>query len=280
MSANLGTILVGLGYDLSALEKGAPEAFRLVNSQTLGMSAEMKRASREGAESLRLIDEALGIHLSRPLTRLLTQEFPALPTGLQSILGVGAFGAISVAGIEFFEKISKGIEHAEKAQEEYANAVQHTENVTAELGASHTRAMKEISLELAEKQGQPGAKLKAIDFKIDTSALEQAKKDLGEVNEATEKLSKAAAEASRWYIGLAAAAGYVAKNFFGSTDKAQEEAQDKFKSFAQELDKIRQAAATDPLAGLRLSLQRVNAELNTTGAEIAEKMAALQTAQA
>jgi len=58
MSTNLATILVGLGYDLSALEKGAPEAFRLINQQTLGMSAEMKRASREGAESFRLIDEA------------------------------------------------------------------------------------------------------------------------------------------------------------------------------------------------------------------------------
>lgn len=51
--------MVGLGYDLSALEKGSPEAFRLINSQTLGMSAEMKRASREGAESFRLIKEKI-----------------------------------------------------------------------------------------------------------------------------------------------------------------------------------------------------------------------------
>ena len=90
MSSNLGTILVGLGYDLSALEKGAPEAFRLINSQTLGMSAEMKRTSREGAESFRLIDEALGIHISRPLTRILTQEFPSLAKGLQSVMGAVA----------------------------------------------------------------------------------------------------------------------------------------------------------------------------------------------
>src|SRR5580704_9989005 len=109
MSTNLGTVLVGLGYDFSALERGAPEAFRLINSQTLGMSAEMKRASREGAESFRLIDEALGIHISRPLTRLLTQEFPGFAKGLQSVLGAGVVGALGVAGIEFFDKIAKSI---------------------------------------------------------------------------------------------------------------------------------------------------------------------------
>lgn len=35
MSVTLATILVGLGYDLSGLEKGSPEAFRLINQQTL-----------------------------------------------------------------------------------------------------------------------------------------------------------------------------------------------------------------------------------------------------
>jgi len=96
--------MVGFGLDLSALQKDAPEAFRILNSQTMGMSAEMKRASREGAESFRLIDEALGIHVSRPLTRILTQEFPSFAAGLQSILGVGVVGALGFAAVELFDK--------------------------------------------------------------------------------------------------------------------------------------------------------------------------------
>src|SRR5579872_3892337 len=107
MSTNLATILVGLGYDLSALEKGAPEAFRLINQQTLGMSAEMKRSSREGAESWRLIDEALGIHVSRPLTRIVTQEFPALGKALQSVLAVGVVGGLGVALFEGYERAAR-----------------------------------------------------------------------------------------------------------------------------------------------------------------------------
>src|SRR5579872_3097269 len=114
MSTNLATILVGLGYDLSALEKGAPEAFRLINQQTLGMSAEMKRSSREGAESWRLIDEALGIHISQPITRIVTQEFPVYAKAMQSVLGVSVVGALDVAGVELYKKNSEKIDKAEK----------------------------------------------------------------------------------------------------------------------------------------------------------------------
>lgn len=136
MATNLATILVGLGYDLSALEKGAPEAYRLINSQTASMSAEMKRTSREGAESLRLIDEALGIHLSRPLTRILTQEFPGLAKGLQSVLGAGVVGALGVAGVELFDKVAKSIEKAQKAQEVLREATANVDKVFAEeMGA-------------------------------------------------------------------------------------------------------------------------------------------------
>jgi len=145
MSTNLATILVGLGYDLSALEKGAPEAFRLVNQQTLGMSAEMKRSSREGAESLRLIDEALGIHLSRPLTRILTQEFPGLAKGLQSILGAGVVGALAVAGFELFDKIGKSIEKAQKAQEALKISSDNLTAVFAEEMASYKEKDKAVT---------------------------------------------------------------------------------------------------------------------------------------
>src|SRR5208282_5567906 len=141
---NLATLMVGLGYDLSALEKGAPEAFQLINSQTMGMSAEMKRASREGAESFRLIDEALGIHLSRPLTRILTQEFPAFGKALQSIMGAGVIGALGVGLYEGFEHAAKSIEHAQKAQEEWAKATAETQKVMAEGSEYYAASLETV----------------------------------------------------------------------------------------------------------------------------------------
>src|SRR5580704_6320420 len=128
MSNNLANLMVGFGLDLSALQKDAPEAFRILNSQTLGMSAEMKRASREGAESFRLIDEALGIHVSRPLTRILTQEFPGFAKGLQAVMGVGVVGALGAVGFEFAEHIGRSIDEAKKKQEEYDESIRHTED--------------------------------------------------------------------------------------------------------------------------------------------------------
>ena len=186
MSTNLGTVLVGLGYDLSALEKGAPEAFRLINSQTLGMSAEMKRASREGAESFRLIDESLGIHLSRPLTRLLTQEFPSLAKGLQSILGVGVVGALGLAGVELFDKMAKGIEKAEKAQEALRSASEKTKSVFENAMAGFEKDEKLRSLR--------GGNLKI--FEIDYAGIEQARQKIDQLTEALDKEAKAAAEAN------------------------------------------------------------------------------------
>jgi hypothetical protein len=78
MAANIvGALAVELGLDTAQFEKSLKSLPGLAQQHFGGMSAEMKRTSREGAESFRLIDEALGIHLSRPITKLLTEEFPA-----------------------------------------------------------------------------------------------------------------------------------------------------------------------------------------------------------
>src|ERR1700733_1349424 len=110
MSLNVGNISARFGLDPSEfLEK-----MRGVSGSTKFFSDEMKRSmretSREGTESFRLIDEALGIHISKPLTRLLTREFPGFATALQSVLGIGAVGALGAVGFEAFEKVSKAIE--------------------------------------------------------------------------------------------------------------------------------------------------------------------------
>src|SRR5580693_5560389 len=120
---NVGAMAARLGLDPSEfLEKmRGVEGFNSGLNQR--MSAEMKRTAREGAESFRLIDESLGIHVSRPLTKILTREFPAFASALQSIVGVGVVGALGAVAFEFGEHIAKKMEEARKKEEEYTDAV-------------------------------------------------------------------------------------------------------------------------------------------------------------
>jgi hypothetical protein len=255
MSANLGTILVGLGYDLSALEKGAPEAFRLVNSQTLGMSAEMKRASREGAESLRLIDEALGIHLSRPLTRLLTQEFPALATALQSVLGVGAFSAISVVAFESFEKISKSIEKAMHAQDEWKDSITKTEDVIQSVADSYARKIAEANgLSPAMKAAMEGA--------------DEAKRAFDQVAAAIENENKKAEEAAGTWTQIKAFIGDAAHNIF--TSNAGLNTEELQKQFATLKVAIDQAFALDARNGTHEAMKIFEADLDMATQKLRE----------
>ena len=145
MSLNVGNISARFGLDPAEfLEK-----LRGVSGSTKFFSDEMRRSmketSREGAESFRLIDESLGIHISRPLTRLLTREFPTFAKGLQSVLGIGAAGALATAGFELFEKISKGIEKAQKAQEELRSATLGVNSVFAQEMTAYREKDKAIS---------------------------------------------------------------------------------------------------------------------------------------
>lgn len=196
MSTTLATILVGLGYDLSALEKGSPEAFRLINQQTANMSAEMKRTAREGAESWRLIDEALGIHISRPLTRLITQEFPGLAKAMGSVLGFGAAGALAVAGFEFFDKIEKGIEKAKKQQEEFVESTRKVQEVYEDALRSYEKSAKMRSLSgLHDENGNTNGLPKEL-FEIDFSGMDEARKHIDALTESMIHNAAAAASAA------------------------------------------------------------------------------------
>lgn len=229
MSTNLASILVGLGYDLSALEKGAPEAFRLVNEHTMGMSAEMKRASREGAESFRLIDESLGIHISRPLTRILTQEFPSLASGLQAVLGAGVVGALGVAAFDFIGKGVEKVEAAEKAEDALADA-------SRKLGETFSDAMQ--SYEKANKLRSLSGLDKTL-FQIDSSSIEEGRKKIDGLAAAMQKESAASAEAAKWYVEFLAAVGEGAHAVISSQSTLEAEGLEKqFKTVLQTFDDL------------------------------------------
>lgn len=193
---NLASIFIGLGYDLSALEKGSPEAFKLVSEQTLGMSAEMKRASREGAESFRLIDETIGLHISRPLTRLITQEFPGFASALQSLLGAGAFAAIAGAGVEFFDKISEKIEKARAAQEH----LKETSKTAAETLANVLGGINTKIAELSDRDHT---------LHIRLAGAAEAKAGIDQISKAFDALTAAEEKAnSIWNRGEIAAGDF------------------------------------------------------------------------
>lgn len=175
MATTLATILVGLGYDLSELERGSPEAFRLINQQTMQMSAEMKRQSREGAESFRLIDEALGIHVSRPLTRLIGQSAtlgPLLASAFQ-------FSAVAAMGMVLAEGAKKLFEIT-GATEAWKEMLGLTEQTAEEMAKSMKTGDEELIKRLREKIALQDAynklvlNLKDGDFeKAHLSALKQ-----------------------------------------------------------------------------------------------------------
>lgn len=285
MSLNVGTLAARFGLDSSEfLDKmrGVSGATQLFSSQ---MKREMGQASREGAESLHLLDHALGIQLPRSMNRLLTREFPAFGAALQSILGVGAVGVLAEAGFEFGEKIAKWTEKAKKAQQDYDEAIRHTAEVIKDFGSTHARTMREIELRMAEQAGKPGAKTAAIDFKIDTEAVDKAKKQIAEISAAMEKAAKEAENLGKWTTQLGK--DFDAINPFSATTefwsrngKEANEAQAKFESFKRTLDDLFQMHSVDPLQGLRDSLKKTSDELSTTGLDIARKMAALQAAEA
>ena len=268
MSTNLATILVGLGYDLSALQKGAPEAFRMINEQTLGMSAQMKRNAREGAEAFRSIDEMIGIHINRPMTRLLVETFPQFGKALSDILGGVAFGAVAFAGVELFERISRGIEQAKEAQEEFGKAMQHTQDVIGDMAAEHARAMKEIELQTEALAGGPGAKLQLAKFNVDTSAMQEAKKNVDAITKALDDQAKAAEKAHGFWVRLETALFAVPVDFWSKLLGGAQETTDKLKEADTLMTLIMRQRSGDPMKGLQDSLKEVTAQAKSTFTEL------------
>src|SRR5271155_1613952 len=166
---NVGAMAARLGLDPSDfLDK--MKGVQGFNGFASGeMSRQWKQTAREGTESFRLIDEALGIHVSRPLTRILTETFPAFAGGLQTILGGAVVGALIGVGVEAFDKIEKTIEKAQKAEEEFAQSTRKVVTAFGEATGAYEKSEKLRSLSGIDKEL----------FKVDSSSLTEAS---GKVN--------------------------------------------------------------------------------------------------
>jgi len=150
---NVGAMAARLGLDPSEfLEKmkGVQGFNGFVSAE---MARQWKRTGRDGQEGLRLIDEALGIHVARPVARIVSETFPALGKALSSILPGVAFTALGFAIVEFGEHISKKMEEAKKKQEEYDEAVRKSKTVYAESTVENERNIDKLQAKLAGLKG-------------------------------------------------------------------------------------------------------------------------------
>lgn len=237
----VGSLMVEAGLDLTKFDASVKTVPAITSQHFERMSAEMKRTTREGAESLRLIDEALGVHLSRPLTRIIAQ-IPGVGTALQGLLGGAAFGAFAVAGVEFFDKMVEKIERAQKAEEELTRSSEKAQQTYASLMASYDKSDVLRSLSGLDKQ------IKEIDY----ASLERAVKGIGELSSANQEMAAKAAVASGIWTRTLAEIGNA---WDGLSGKAGVDSTNKqFGEFRKHLDDIAIANQRDPLKGLREAL--------------------------
>lgn len=238
---NVGAMAARLGLDTSDFldkMKGV-EGFSSASGQRI--AAAMKQSSREGAESLRLIDEALGIHLSRPVTRIITQELPGLASALSSVLEAGVIGAVAVAGFEVFEKVKASIEKAQKAEEEFIAAQQKMADVQRSIGNAWTEEINKLNFTPAQ----------LVDSAAAAKALAQIK-ELGNALEDMEK--KAEAAAGFWNSTLRSIGDFFTSQHTKDVKAAQQDFEDLRRS-------IEQAFSFDQAHGTDTALKQIDSDI-------------------
>jgi hypothetical protein len=163
-----------MNVDLAEFQSGMARATDVARSNTSLMSAEMKRQSREGAESLRLIDEAIGVHISRPLTRVIA-EIPGVGAALQSLFAISATAAIGGVLIEGIERVGEKIDEVREKPLAIATA---WEKVSETFESSNQQFEKAIGSIEAHIAGLTSGKLAELNVEmknLGTTALEAQK---------------------------------------------------------------------------------------------------------
>lgn len=108
MSVNVGSITVGMNVNLAEFESSLKNATNLATRETGNMSAAMKTQSREGAESLHLLGDAIDLKVSRPLRRVIA-EMPLLGAGLAALNSIAGPIAVAVFAFEKLEPLLRSV---------------------------------------------------------------------------------------------------------------------------------------------------------------------------
>jgi hypothetical protein len=191
---NVGAMAARLGLDPSDFldkMKGVQGFNGFVSGE---MARQWKKTGRDGQEGLRLIDEALGIHVARPVARIVSETFPALGKAMSSVLPTVAFGALGYAIFEFGEQVAQKMTEAKKKEEEYSDAVRKTQTVYAESAAQNEHSIDAVRAKLAGLKGDASAEFKFKIASIDSQNLADLAKQVDALTDAERREAAAAAE--------------------------------------------------------------------------------------
>ena len=219
------------------------------------MSAEMKRTNREGAESFRVFDEMIGLHLNRPLTRLIVETFPNLAHAFSSALGGIAFGAVGFAITSLWEDVSRKIDEAKKKQEEFAAATLNVQNVIE-------NAADAWALKIAALGGKNSLAATAAE------GAAEARRQIDELGKAIDDLYKKKVAAENWMNKLwAETAGEIVSTPEGKTEGANKQ------QFGDLQKRIDEAMRADTLNGTTNAMKVIGQEIdaNTVKTEALKK---------
>jgi hypothetical protein len=199
---NVGAMAARLGLDPSEFldkMKGVQGFNGFVSGE---MARQWKKTGRDGQEVLRLIDEALGIHVARPVARIVTETFPALGKALSSVLPGVAFSAFGFAILEFAEHIGAKMTEAKKKQDDYTDAVRKTTTVVAEARAESEKRLNATLGKDAGIRGDTNAEAYYKGLATDADNIERMAKFVDQLTDAMRREALAAAALMPWWAEL------------------------------------------------------------------------------
>ena len=191
MANTVATFAIKLGLDPSSIPAQLRGVTVNLTSEQRRLAAEMKSTAQTGVLSFRMLSESMDVGLSRPLTRFLTQTFPALSSALASVVGFAAFGAGAYYALMAYEHLSKKIEEAVKKEQEYAEAVQKTKMVIAEADAASEIRLERAKAKLAGEEGDRAGAARYKGFAEEAEATQRAAAMVDKLTEAELKEARA-----------------------------------------------------------------------------------------
>lgn len=268
MSTIVGALAVELGLDTAQFEKSLKNLPGVTRTHMNAMSSEMQRSVREGQEAFRVFDEVIGVHLDRPLTRLIVERFPELANAFKGMLGGLAFTAVGFAVFEAIstgiERINRAIDDARKKEEALIAATQKVTTTFNEQSISAANSLDQINQRLAELSGDKGGALAARLRIISRSDAEQAVRSIDSISEAFTQQAKAAIEAASAVTKLEKALDYL---FTSSLDQGTRKVVETGTELKNTFDTI---VLSDPTKGLAKGVSYLNEELQKQKAIQAE----------
>jgi hypothetical protein len=243
---NVGSMAARLGLDPADFldkMKGVQGFNGFVSSE---MARQWKKTGRDGQEGIRLIDEALGIHVARPVARIVSETFPALSKAISGILPGVAFSALGFAIFEFAEKAVEKIQKAQKAVEEFGAASAKVESTLQQIGEGW--AVKIAGLQ--NRNGQSA---------LNAEGAKEARKDVEEYMKALDEMQKKQEAASGWITKSLAAIGNEWHSVFASdSTKLFEQGQQDLERLGRGLQ---DAFNFDVMHGTDTALRKINDDI-------------------